>query len=325
MPFRQNRGARPLRPKVNHLKGNNTRRNSGYVIWTGGIFLCLFAVLLTLLLSSCGGSETPVTTPPAPAQESVNPESPGGESTDPGAVTTDPGTAATDPGAAGPSDPAGQTTGQSGTILGETPDAGQAYIDKLTFIGDSTTYGLWYYSNEAPLLTGELESEQVWTPASGTLSLFNYATATVRCPTPDGPEISIAEACALKQPEYLVITLGVNGVAMMDEDYFKECYTGVINIVKENSPNTKIICNSIYPVGRSYAQLDSINNEKINAANEWIKEVAAATGTKYSDTCSVLKDAEGWLPDNLQNGDYIHLNAQGFQLVLQYLRTHAYI
>ena len=36
------------------------------------------------------------------------------------------------------------------------------------------------------------------------------------------------------------------------------CYTGVINAVKQASPNTKIICNSIYPVGRSYAQLDSI-------------------------------------------------------------------
>ena len=201
----------------------------------------------------------------------------------------------------------------------------QSYIDKLTFLGDSTTYGLWYYSNEAPLLTGELESEQVWTPDSGTLALFNYNTATVEVPTPDGPEMSIADACALKQPEYLVITLGVNGVAMMDEEYFKECYTGLINIVKQNSPNTKIICNSIYPVGRSYAQLDSINNDKINAANEWIKEVAAETGTRYSDTCSVLKDSEGWLRDDLQNGDYIHLNAQGFTEVLNYLRTHAYL
>ena len=111
----------------------------------------------------------------------------------------------------------------------------------------------------------------------------------------------------------------------MDEDYFKECYTGVINAVKQASPNTKIICNSIYPVGRSYAQLDSINNDKINAANEWIKEVAAETGTRYSDTCSVLKDSEGWLRDDLQNGDYIHLNAQGFTEVLNYLRTHAYL
>lgn len=290
-----------------------TQSSSVFVLWTGGILICLVAVLLSLILSSCGtGDEVPITTPAAPT------ESAGGTGTvEPGSETGDPGSASTDPNTAEP------TT--TSVVLGETADAGQAYIDRLTFLGDSTTYGLWYYSNEAPLLTGELESEQVWTPTSGTLALFNYATATVRCPTPDGPEITISEAAALKQPEYLVITLGVNGVASMDEDYFKECYTGVINAVKQASPNTKIICNSIYPVGRSYAQLDSINNDKINAANEWIKEVAAETGTRYSDTCSVLKDSEGWLRDDLQNGDYIHLNAQGFTEVLNYLRTHAYL
>lgn len=284
-----------------------------FFFWTGGILICLIAVLLTLVLSSCGrGEDVPITTP---VTESTAPDDTG-ESDQPGESSAP----ASDPNSDESAAPSGD-----GVVLGETADAGQSYIDKLTFLGDSTTYGLWYYSNEAPLLTGELESEQVWTPSSGTLALFNYNTATVRCPTPDGPEISIAEAAALKKPEYLVITLGVNGVSDMSEDYFKECYTGVINAVLGASPNTKIICNSIYPVGRNYAQLSSINNDKINAANEWIKEVAAATGTRYSDTCSVLKDSEGWLRDDYQNGDYIHLNATGFTVVLEYLRTHAYL
>ena len=299
---------------MKHLKRN--AQSSVFYLWTAGILLCLLAAALSLILSSCGrGNEIPVTTNPPPVSESVNPEDPENQGGDnPGGQESE------NPGTTEPAESAAP-----GVILGETADAGQAYIDRLTFLGDSTTYGLWYYSNEAPLLTGELDSEQVWTPDSGTLALFNYNTATIEVPTPDGPEMGIGEACALKQPEYLVITLGVNGVADMSEDYFKECYTGVINMVRENSPNTKIICNSIYPVGRNYAHLGSINNDKINAANEWIKDVAAATGTRYSDTCSVLKDAEGWLPDNLQNGDYIHLNAQGFQLVLEYLRTHAYV
>ena len=59
--------------------------------------------------------------------------------------------------------------------------------------------------------------------------------------------------------------------------------------------------------------------------DEKAQAVAAETGTRYSDTCSVLKDSEGWLRDDLQNGDYIHLNAQGFTEVLNYLRTHAYL
>ena len=121
-----------------------------------------------------------------------------------------------------------------------------------------------------------------------------------------------------------MITLGVNGVSFMNEETFKDCYTKLIQNILEVSPDTKIICNSIYPVGRSYEYLADINNEKITAANEWIKAVAAETGTRYSDTCSVLKDSEGWLRDDYQNGDYIHLNSDGFTAVLNYLRTHAY-
>ena len=206
------------------------------------------------------------------------------------------------------------------TILGETADAGQEYIDKLTFLGDSTTYGLRYYK----MLSGGTDTTQVWTPTNGTLTLSYYATATIPYPAPSGTEITIQEAARQAQPEYLVITLGVNGVSFMNEETFKDCYTKLIQNILEVSPNTKIICNSIYPVGRSYEYLADINNDKITAANEWIKAVAAETGTRYSDTCSVLKDSEGWLRDDYQNGDYIHLNSDGFTAVLNYLRTHAY-
>ena len=291
-------------------------QSSVFFLWTGGILVCLAAVLLALILSSCGsGKDVPITTPPAPAvTDNGEPtENPGGE-------TTNPGTETENPGAAESTNP-----GSSSVVLGETADAGQAYIDKLTFLGDSTTYGLWYYSNQASLLTNGRDSNQVWTPKSGTLTLSNYATATIEYPHPEsGNEISIQEAARQAQPEYLVITLGVNGVSFMDEETFKSCYTQLINNILSVSPNTKIICNSIYPVGRNYEFLADITTDKITAANGWIQDVAAATGTKYSDTCSVLKDSEGWLRDELQNGDYIHLNPDGFTAVLNYLRTHAY-
>ena len=283
-------------------------QSSVFVLWTGGILVCLLAVLLTLILSSCGsGDNVPIPTDP-PAQTTA-PADDGSQTTiEPGAVT---GT---------PTDSGAQPTAAP-TVLGETADAGQEYIDKLTFLGDSTTYGLWYYN----VLTGGRETNQVWTPASGTLALFNYATATIEYPRPEsGNEISIQEAARQGQPEYLVITLGVNGVSSMDEESFKECYTNLINNILAVSPNTKIICNSIYPNMTSYQYYDSINNENITRANGWIQEIAAATGTRYADSCSVLKDANGALRAEYCNGDGIHLNADGFNAVLNYLRTHAY-
>ena len=288
-------------------------KNSMFFVWTLAIFACLLLVLFALIFSSCGqGAGVPVTTDP-PAQSEI-PADDGKESPDSG-TSAEPGSEseAPDEGEAATETPA------SSVLLAETEDAGQEYIDKLTFLGDSTTYGLKYYE----VLSGGKNTTQVWTPASGTLTLFNYATATIVFPE-DGQEISIVDAVTRKLPEYLVITLGVNGVSMMDEDWFKTDYTALVQSIQAASPDTKIICNSIYPVENDYEQIESINNTNIPQANEWIKAVAEATGCKYADSASVLKAEDGSLREDYGNGDGIHLNADGFNAVLNYLRTHAY-
>lgn len=287
-------------------------KNSMFFVWTIAIFICMIMVFCALIFSSCGtGADVPVTTDP-PA-ESEQPADSGDETSD---VTADPNAAVTDGGEGTTATDAPQT---SSVVLGETEDAGQEYIDKLTFLGDSTTYGLKYYE----VLSGGKNTTQVWTPASGTLTLYNYATATIVFPE-DGQEISIVDAVTRKMPEYLVITLGVNGVAEMDEDWFKQDYTALVQSIQAASPDTKIICNSIYPVENDYEYINSINNTNIPQANEWIKAVAEATGCKYADSASVLKAEDGSLREDYGNGDGIHLNADGFNAVLEYLRTHAY-
>ena len=122
----------------------------------------------------------------------------------------------------------------------------------------------------------------------------------------------------------MLITLGVNGVSFMDEEYFITEYTNLVLAVKEASPNTKIILNSIYPVSASYPVSNGITNEKIDAANVWIERIANSTGIKYLDSESVLKGSDGYLPESYNNGDGLHLNADSFALVMKYLRTHGY-
>ena len=205
------------------------------------------------------------------------------------------------------------------TVLAETADAGQAYIDKIVFLGDSTTYGLRAYK----MLAGGKDTTQVWTPKTGTLTLSQASFATIVYPETD-EELTIADAVAKKKPEYLVITLGVNGVSFMKEDYFKSEYKKIIESVQTARPDTKIICQSIFPVAKTYARLESINNELIDAANKWICEIAAECGVKYLDTNSALRDADGWLPEDYHNGDGMHLQTNSFTIELNNIRTHAW-
>lgn len=200
----------------------------------------------------------------------------------------------------------------------ESTDEEKTYIDKLIFIGDSTTYGLKYYG----VLSGGKSTTQVWTPSSGTLALFNQSFATIVYPK-TGAEIPITDAIADAQPEYVVLTLGVNGVSMMKEERFKADYTDLVKRIQSVSPDTKIICNSIYPVESKYENGGhGITNAKIDAANEWIRDIAADTGTYFTDSASVLKGEDGCLVPDYGNGDGLHLSAKGFNMVLDYLREH---
>ena len=196
----------------------------------------------------------------------------------------------------------------------------KTYIDKLIFIGDSTTYGLKYYG----VLSDGKSTTQVWTPSSGTLALFNQSFATIVYPK-TGTEIPITDAVADAQPEYVVLTLGVNGVSMMNEERFKADYTDLVQRIQSVSPDTKIICNSIYPVESKYENGGhGITNAKIDAANEWIKSIAADTGTYFTDSASVLKGEDGCLVPDYGNGDGLHLTGEAFTTVMQYIRTHAW-
>lgn len=291
-------------------------------------FLPLLAGALLLALTACGKDDRQgEASPPQSDGPSVSqgtdqaPERTGNFSQIPDGPA-DTGAPADRPGTDDPADPPEETGTMavpSQAQLGETEDMGQDYIDKITFLGDSTTYGLRYYK----MLTGERDTTQVWTPSSGTLSLFQQSFALIVYPE-TGEEITILEAVERKKPEMMVITLGVNGVSMMDEDYFKSEYTSLVQGIQQTSPDTKIVLQSIFPVAASYGHLDSINNEKIGRANGWVLEVAEETGVHYLDTQTVLIGEDGWLPESYQNGDGLHLNETSFALVLDYIRTHGW-
>ena len=73
------------------------------------------------------------------------------------------------------------------------------------------------------------------------------------------------------------------------------------------------------------AKDNGINNTVIDRANGWILQIAEETGTHYTDSASVLKGADGKLVSDYGNGDGIHLSAVGFNRVIDYLKTHAWL
>ncbi len=215
-----------------------------------------------------------------------------------------------------------------GTILGESEEADDEYINDIVFVGESTTYGLYHYG----VLPKGKETKHVWTPSSGTLMLTNVnqdiGKVNVHNPnTGVNENLLISDAAGIYKPEYMVITLGLNGVSFyIDDDvqYYIGEYVKLINEIKAKSPDTKIMVQSVFPVAQSYEYSDSISNERLNKANYLFAKMCEQMEIKFLNTAPIFMNENGEMAEDYHNGDGLHLSQTALQMEIDYIKNHKY-
>ena len=209
--------------------------------------------------------------------------------------------------------PAGNDSPQSdasNVILPQGADAGDGYIDKLYFVGDSTTLHF---------KKGGIDPSHIFVPESGTLML----STDILDVKVTSSKVTIPQAVKNADAEILIITVGVNGADSFTKVKYSTYYKKLINAIKEASPDTKIILQSVFPVEKYYSEKDNgISNEGINLLNEWAKEIAADCSVRYLDTQSILKNENGAMIEDFSEGDGVHMNASAYKKIIDYIKTH---
>lgn len=203
-------------------------------------------------------------------------------------------------------------------VLGESGDAGQAYLDSLTFLCDSALIGLRDYG----LLKDGTATTQVWGSAAGNIPASTLGSFTIRYPG-DGSEISPIDAAMIAKPAQLVISLGTDGLADTDEQTFISGFESLIRGIQQESPETAIIVCTITSVTISYSGSDGLDFPIVNQANTWIARVCADTGVFLVDVASAVSDSNGSLLTEYASANGKTLNSAGLNQVLDYLRNHA--
>lgn len=225
-----------------------------------------------------------------------------------------------------PGDPADVVLPAHARVLPETSDAGQSYIDRMIFVGESTTAHL----RSRGVLTGGTKTQQVWSNDSNTMTMdLNILQKNVRYPV-SGVEMTIAEAARSAKPDYIVLSFGMNGINgfVKNTDLYKTAYGMLIDAIHEASPTTVVLLQTVYPAAvnqTAFAEGAAALNANVRALNELLPTIAEQHDAYVVDTASCLVDAQGMLRSDYQNGDGLHLTHAAYTAILNYLRTHAYV
>ena len=142
--------------------------------------------------------------------------------------------------------------------------------------------------------------------------------------------MTIAAAAGIAKPQYLVLSFGVNGIVgfSKNEALYERAYGKLIDAIHAASPDTVVMLQTVYPVATNqtaFSEGAAIINGYVRRRNEQLLDIAQAHDAYVVNTASVLCDSAGNLKAEYQTGDGIHLTAEAYRRILQYLRTHGYV
>lgn len=196
--------------------------------------------------------------------------------------------------------------------LPETEAVEDTYFDSAVFLGDSRTEGLSLYSG--------LKTGHFYTAVGATVeSVFSKKSFQ----TESGEKVPLLDAVAGQDCDKIYIMLGINELGWSKTKTYHDQYAKLIDRVREDHPEAKIVLQSIPPVSAGQeAKKTYVNNARIADYNGVIKTLAEEKECYFLDVAACLTDGKGLLPKDL-NFDGIHLNPAGCKIWLNYLRTHS--
>lgn len=130
-----------------------------------------------------------------------------------------------------------------------------------------------------------------------------------------------------RKPSKLFVLIGINDISKdIPDAVIAAQYRALIDSVKRQSPQTKIFVQSILPLNPTVKNFPQHydKQERVVAVNRLLRQMARATGTIYIDLWPIFVDTHHRLDANL-TGDGLHLNAQGYERWVRYLKQKRYL
>lgn len=197
------------------------------------------------------------------------------------------------------------------SILKETEDGKEEYSDEFIFAGDSMA--LYYVINE------QIPGTRLWHQIS--ITSLTALTSPIYVNHNDTGK-TFVEVFKEKKPEKVLFTLGTNSVATMKVETFIENYKKLIKGLKEASPDTLLVIQSIPPVPALNDENNyGLNNKDINEFNYYLAQMCDEENLYFLNSASAMKDEFGQCKEGYCLKDS-HPTKLGQEALMKYFQTH---
>ena len=198
------------------------------------------------------------------------------------------------------------------TPVGPVPEGGpveDTYFENTAFLGDSRTQGFQLYSG--------LKTGNYYTAVGATVeSVFTKKVDT------EAGKMPLLDAMAKQEFDKIYVMLGVNELGWNGTEIYHNQYAKLIDRLREDHPDSLVVLQTLIPVSaKQEAKKSYVNNTRIAAYNEVIRQLAEEKQCPYVDVAAAMTDEQGCLRSDWTS-DGVHLNTKGCKAWLEYLRTH---
>ena len=198
------------------------------------------------------------------------------------------------------------------TPVGPVPEGGpveDTYFENTAFLGDSRTQGFQLYSG--------LKTGTYYTAVGATVeSVFTKKVDT------EAGKMPLLDAMAKQEFDKIYVMLGVNELGWNGTEIYHNQYAKLIDRLREDHPDSLVVLQTLIPVSaKQEAKKSYVNNTRIAAYNEVIRQLAEEKQCPYVDVAAAMTDEQGCLRSDWTS-DGVHLNTKGCKAWLEHLRTH---
>ncbi len=137
------------------------------------------------------------------------------------------------------------------------------------------------------------------------------------------------EDVIIHQPSKLFIKIGINDIQQgIPIDIIANNIFVMIERVRAKSPNTMIYIHSVLPtngnVKNNYPEAFG-KNPQVDLLNQQLKRKSEANKVTYIDLNKELRDKNGALDEKFAKPDGLHLNDEGYQVWVKFLKAKKYL